>query len=163
MECPVSSPQPVTKQSALKCSFFLSICTLIYWGVGKFCAHIGFAEYLLIGNVSVCIGNSKEGWKTSWAEEDLGKPALCQISAKTNGWVCLLSLKSKPDLCYLLLFLLIYQVETSLVIGNKPWEFIEESGPDGSSAESPSNSTAVHCLPSAGSQHQQRRCLWNKQ
>lgn len=90
---------------------------------------MGFAEYLLIGNVSVCIGNSKEGWKTSWAEEDLGKHTLCQISAKTNGWVFLLRLKSKPDLCYLLLFLLIYQVETSLVIGNKPWEFIEEGGP----------------------------------
>lgn len=89
---------------------------------------MGLAEYLLTGNVSICSGNSKEEWKTSWAGEDLGKPVLCQISAKTNRQIFLQSLKSKPGFWYLLFFLFIYQVEaeTSLLTGNKPWEFVVE-------------------------------------
>lgn len=42
---------------------------------------MGFAEYLLTGNVSICSGNSV-GVKTSWVGEDLGERGLFQISAK---------------------------------------------------------------------------------
>lgn len=52
--------------------------------VNFFCSEMGLAEYVLTGNVSVCTGNSKEGRKTSWAGGDLGKPVLCQISAKAK-------------------------------------------------------------------------------
>lgn len=86
MGCCVSSPSAVTKPSALKCFFLLSICTLIYNDVGEFCAY-RFAEYLLTGNLSVCLGNSKEGGSQSAAcvEEDLVEPVLFQISVKVDG------------------------------------------------------------------------------
>lgn len=86
MGCCVSSPLAVTKPSALKCSFLLSICTLIYNDVGKFCAH-RFAEYLLTGNLSVCSGTPRRGGSRSAAcvEEDLVEPMLFQISIKVDG------------------------------------------------------------------------------
>lgn len=124
MGCCVSSPLAVTKPSALKCSFLLSICTLIYNDVGKFCAH-RFAEYLLTGNLSVCSGTPRRGGSRSAAcvEEDLVEPMLFQISIKV-----LWSFQRKSGSWYILVFIFICEseTETSLACRNKSQQLLVE-------------------------------------
>lgn len=107
--------------------FLLSICTLIYNGVGKFCAH-GFCwvsaywkrVYLLR---KLCRGENLLGGGRSWGTWTV--PNFCK--RLTGRWF---SGAWKASLVFSIFgfFLLIYQVETetSLILGNKPRELIVE-------------------------------------